>query len=648
MTQPRYPKEQTRWRDYIERLLQQHHVDIQRLWRRIPQTPFAAGGVPLTGDTSVDVDQGSGTIVGTVISGPPNNFGSANSFGPYSGSPFSGTPQTGGTVNTGGTASGTPNTGGTASGTVETGGTATGTPAGGSTGGTNTGGTPNTGGTASGTIETGGSASGGTAATGTANESLVRSHPRTDNYTGEWYRSGPFSTHAQHLRNGAEPDDSATYIYTDAFGTPQGDEFYRASLDGLEGVPDNVPLRLVIRSRSDLIDDVPIGGGGVTGTNTGHATGFTGADDATMAARSKLTLTLINTTAEGSGTMLTGVESSIVHLDVPQKATWQTHYYYLTQHDRARIVNYGKLGIVLDASFIPPGGGVPVGARVLVSWVELQAMYTTGHTGGTATGTPNTGGTASGTIETGGTPQTGGTTTAGTTNTGGTNTGGTPPNTGGTPDTGSDTPGFPVVRSTSSGNSGGLATSTVITMPSGFKTGDMLIVFIATDGVGGVFIGSGTGWTVTGTATSAGNRLTVYTKRANGTGDNLTLTHSNVGTAYTAYAIHGAHASTAPEDTTASAGATANPDPGSLNPAGWGTENTLWIVADGWDDGTTDVSAYPSNYTMAQVSNRWNNSSGVGVASACRMLNAASEDPGTFTLSASENSVTSIVAVRPN
>jgi hypothetical protein len=91
---------------------------------------------------------------------------------------------------------------------------------------------------------------------------------------------------------------------------------------------------------------------------------------------------------------------------------------------------------------------------------------------------------------------------------------------------------------------------------------------------------------------------------------------------------------------------TINPDPPTLNPAGWGTEDTLWIAVTTYDNGAVTLNAYPTNYADDQTSIRGNiSSSGQGIAT--RSLNAASDDPGTFTLSASEDTLTTTIAVRP-
>lgn len=118
--------------------------------------------------------------------------------------------------------------------------------------------------------------------------------------------------------------------------------------------------------------------------------------------------------------------------------------------------------------------------------------------------------------------------------------------------------------------------------------------------------------------------------------------------------IPGAHATTPPEGGAIANGTSAAADPASLNPAGWGTEDTLWIAVGGCGETSTTgsftgVAAAPTNYTdyvdsgiSADVVG------GVEGALAFRQLNAASEDVGGFSVDVSNarNSAL-LLAVRP-
>lgn len=208
---------------------------------------------------------------------------------------------------------------------------------------------------------------------------------------------------------------------------------------------------------------------------------------------------------------------------------------------------------------------------------------------------------------------------------------------------------FPAVAATNSGNSGANATSHAINMPASVAVGDQLIVVFANDGTATVSVGSGTDWNQKSTGALGFVRLTIYEKIATGSGDNLTLnTSASEGSAHVSLRITGAHATT---DIAASTqtGVTGSTIMGfnSLNPADWDAEDTLWIAAGGWD-GNIAHSSYPANYTSNQVTNRWANSNGVGVAVATREVNASSEDPGDGAVASSSNEVRGItLAVRP-
>jgi hypothetical protein len=75
-----------------------------------------------------------------------------------------------------------------------------------------------------------------------------------------------------------------------------------------------------------------------------------------------------------------------------------------------------------------------------------------------------------------------------------------------------------------------------------------------------------------------------------------------------------------------------NPNPPSLNPTNAGTENILWITgaAAGQDGNPT---APPTNYTHFTKTDPVGSGNRANMATARRELNAASEDPGTFSVS---------------
>ncbi len=161
-----------------------------------------------------------------------------------------------------------------------------------------------------------------------------------------------------------------------------------------------------------------------------------------------------------------------------------------------------------------------------------------------------------------------------------------------------------------------------------------------------------------GSSTTMG--IGIAYKIANGTeSGSLSVTQAATITGHASLclmAIPGAHATTAPEAGTIANGTSAAADPGAFNPAGWGTEDTLWVsvVASGMTSGTgswtkTGTTA-PANYSNWANSNKTDNSTvgEVEIGVSFRQLNATSENVGTagVDLSNARNSAL-VIAVRP-
>lgn len=86
------------------------------------------------------------------------------------------------------------------------------------------------------------------------------------------------------------------------------------------------------------------------------------------------------------------------------------------------------------------------------------------------------------------------------------------------------------------------------------------------------------------------------------------------------------------------------PDPPSANPANWDVEDTLWIAAIAVDTSRT-ISAYPlADRNTADVSG---GSTGATLGICTTTSAAASLNPGTFTISSSDDWAAATVAIRP-
>jgi hypothetical protein len=216
---------------------------------------------------------------------------------------------------------------------------------------------------------------------------------------------------------------------------------------------------------------------------------------------------------------------------------------------------------------------------------------------------------------------------------------------------------FPQVAGTSTGT-GASGAGMLITLPAGVTAGDRLVVIAGWDltiGDAATMGLTGSGWSKRREDLSSANIAAVYEKVADGN-DALTVTLSGNGAAelgsYLALRITG-HDPAAPVEVASQnhndvAGTTtATPTPPGLTPS-WGADDTLWIAAAAWDNASRSLSAYPvsyvSNLTYADGGAQ---SAAVGVAAATRELNAATETPGAFTLTAVEQWSAFTIAVKP-
>jgi len=110
------------------------------------------------------------------------------------------------------------------------------------------------------------------------------------------------------------------------------------------------------------------------------------------------------------------------------------------------------------------------------------------------------------------------------------------------------------------------------------------------------------------------------------------------------YRISGFNSAIDPEITAGASGNSTSPDPDSLSPAG-GAKDYLYMVFAGYERATTDITAFPTNYGSNQINLAVNAGATIGVAT--RELNAATEDPGVFTLDSAEEWQAFTLAVHP-
>jgi hypothetical protein len=191
-----------------------------------------------------------------------------------------------------------------------------------------------------------------------------------------------------------------------------------------------------------------------------------------------------------------------------------------------------------------------------------------------------------------------------------------------------------------------------VDMPATVNAGDLLIVLFTNDG--SATVTTPAGWSLlASTANGSAVRLSVYYKIAAGTEGGTTVnfvTSANEQAAAQVYRITSWHGTTPPEISTAATGISTRPNPASLDPAGWDVADTLWLAVAGQDRGDqSGTTAYPSSYTDG-ISTQSSDPATTGVCrvhSARRVLAVASENPGAFTIPASEEWVAFTIAVRP-
>lgn len=204
---------------------------------------------------------------------------------------------------------------------------------------------------------------------------------------------------------------------------------------------------------------------------------------------------------------------------------------------------------------------------------------------------------------------------------------------------------FPAVGAIGTGHtSTSSGTSKLVNCPT-HNADDRLVLIMCWDGtaaISSVSAVDGDVWVerFNGLAASSAARLAVYeiVKRSTGASSQdvtVTLGTASIGAA-SILRITGSHNSQGLVASTNATGTSTAPNPTAATLTDATAEDTLWIAACGYDDGTVTVSGYPANYASNQTNVRANVSTGAGIGYATRELNAASEDPGAFTISGSQ------------
>jgi hypothetical protein len=186
-----------------------------------------------------------------------------------------------------------------------------------------------------------------------------------------------------------------------------------------------------------------------------------------------------------------------------------------------------------------------------------------------------------------------------------------------------------------------------VNLPSGIVAGQRIIIFFSP----GINTSATypAGWNLVFNSGAVGARLSAHYRDCDGTeGTSITVT-TGVATAaaWAAVRLNNFNPGVAPEPGVASTGTDAAPDSPSLTPA-WGSDKTLWISSFGaFATPAETVNSYPANYADNQTYVAATAAGDKGyLALATRSLEAATEDPGAFAISAIDTWRANTVAVR--
>ena len=216
--------------------------------------------------------------------------------------------------------------------------------------------------------------------------------------------------------------------------------------------------------------------------------------------------------------------------------------------------------------------------------------------------------------------------------------------------------GFPTISNLLTQTFSTAATAHGVTMPSAVDSGDLLLMLFTNDiAAAGTTTTTPTGWSnVHGTAGVSNNqvRVNIYAKVADGTEDGASVdvpTSVAEEAAVHVYRIKSGEWSgtlAGVEASVASNANTSTPNPASLDPGAWGTENTLWIAYAGGSS-FNSVTTYPSGFNGGVHSQSNTGTGGATVSSAWQESASASVDPGSFTMNAANDSSAFTIAIRP-
>lgn len=204
---------------------------------------------------------------------------------------------------------------------------------------------------------------------------------------------------------------------------------------------------------------------------------------------------------------------------------------------------------------------------------------------------------------------------------------------------------FPVIADTNSSEVTANTTHTV-NLPPNISSGDLLLIFFATDGDNTVT--DWNGFTELGSESNlTQNFFAIAYKNASGSeGGTIVITTSvSEPSSHVTYRITGWDSGQIPQVSTVAEGTNNLPDPTILTPTG-GAKDYLWIHAAGWDRNRT-ISAWNANFTLSRLYISGGGAGDCSVGISARNENVDSKNPNSITINTGDTWCAWTVVVHP-
>ena len=184
------------------------------------------------------------------------------------------------------------------------------------------------------------------------------------------------------------------------------------------------------------------------------------------------------------------------------------------------------------------------------------------------------------------------------------------------------------------------SSNTQITPPTGINAGDLVLLLMSKDGTGAFTTPSG--WTLLGGMSGGANYLSVFYQFASGEIETFFVSHASEPTTWICVVIPDA---LTPVISSGAGATSSTPNPDALTSGFSEGTVTTWITLAGWDYNRSLIS-YPSGYDENRISLRNSSTGGCGIAMATKDSSEATEDPGNFVISASDQNAAYTIAIR--